>query len=282
MKPFWGVDVTVNRRNKRLNGEEFLVKTVSDAQCQRYGSVQEAADQLDNRAELPLLFILIQGLSGILAIAGTESIVKRCLDGISLAELYAQKAEFFWACGLCAAIWLLLTLIARKRRAAVLDSREGQDALTKLDDAVKAVYAEMGVPDDAVEADILSLTYALKQGEAVPKNVLPFPQPWANISARVFVADGCLGIADLESRFAIPLSALRRIRTVKKSIALTHWNKETPPEKEPYKLKVYDAKTIRVKPYYILEFEHNGETWGLYFPSYELQVFESLTGLAAQ
>ena len=30
-----------------------------------------------------------------------------------------------------------------------------------------------------------------------------------------------------------------------------------------------------------LELEHEGETWGIYFPCYELPVFEELTGLKA-
>ena len=37
-----------------------------------------------------------------------------------------------------------------------------------------------------------------------------------------------------------------------------------------------------VKPYYILELERDGEEYGIYFPSYELPTFESLTLLHAE
>jgi hypothetical protein len=37
-----------------------------------------------------------------------------------------------------------------------------------------------------------------------------------------------------------------------------------------------------VKPYHILELEKDGETYGIYFPAYELAAIESLTLLKAE
>ena len=94
-----------------------------------------------------------------------------------------------------------------------------------------------------------------------------------------------LCLTDLESRFEFPLAELRRIRTVRKKISIPTWNKETAPDEDiykPYKLSVDGYECIHFKPYHILELEHEGETWGIYFPCYELPVFEELTGLKAE
>ena len=70
-----------------------------------------------------------------------------------------------------------------------------------------------------------------------------------------------------------------------KAIYIPNWNKDTPPNEGLYmnlKLTQDSYERFRVKPYYILEFDHNCELWGLYFPNYELSTFESVTGLKAE
>ena len=77
---------------------------------------------------------------------------------------------------------------------------------------------------------------------------------------------------------------LKSIQTVKKRIAIPSWNKEEGPtegEFKPYKMTVNDMDMVFFKPYYILVGERNGEEYGIYFPCYELAVFENLTGLKA-
>ena len=43
-----------------------------------------------------------------------------------------------------------------------------------------------------------------------------------------------------------------------------------------YKLKTNNYGIISIDVYYILEFEHNGEIYGIYFPNYELFTFKKL------
>ena len=40
-------------------------------------------------------------------------------------------------------------------------------------------------------------------------------------------------------------------------------------------------ENLRVGWYHVLEFVHKGETWGIWFPNYELPFFEKATGLKA-
>ena len=85
----------------------------------------------------------------------------------------------------------------------------------------------------------------------------------------------------------MPLSELKAIRTVRKKILLPDWTKGKPLTHEqykPYMLKMIRGgvfENLRVGWYHVLEFVHKGETWGIWFPNYELPFFEKATGLKA-
>lgn len=62
------------------------------------------------------------------------------------------------------------------------------------------------------------------------------------------------------------------------------WNKDEAYNKGVYKqYKLVEDNLGRVsgKNYQILELNSGGERWGIYFPRYELPVFEEITGLKA-
>jgi len=81
------------------------------------------------------------------------------------------------------------------------------------------------------------------------------------------------------------LAELKGIKTVNKRIGIISWNKEEDPRKgeyKKYKMTVNDMGNVFFKPYHILEIERDGQSFGLYFPCYELEVLEELTGLRAE
>lgn len=62
------------------------------------------------------------------------------------------------------------------------------------------------------------------------------------------------------------------------------WNKDEAYNKGVYKqYKLVEDNLGRVsgKNYQILELNSGGKRWGIYFPCYELPVFEEITGLKA-
>ena len=66
---------------------------------------------------------------------------------------------------------------------------------------------------------------------------------------------------------------------------MASWNKEIGPNEErykPFKLGVDQYGGVHAKPYHILTLEHEGEEMGIYFPCYELETIELLTGLKAE
>jgi hypothetical protein len=71
---------------------------------------------------------------------------------------------------------------------------------------------------------------------------------------------------------------------VNKRTSVPTWNKDEEPRKgkyKQYKMTVNSYGNVFFKPYYILEIEKDNQTFGIYFPCYELSTIENLTGLTA-
>lgn len=281
MKPFLGVDITEDKNNERFNGEEFNIQKPSEAYRESFEKAAENQLELDKKAKLPLPLRIIQGVTGFAGLIILAGIFKSDLE---LTEAYNNAPVFFWICGASLAVWFVLYMLSKKKAKATYSSEEGNLTASRLDKAMETIFAELGVPETAVQTDILSFTYKLKEGEVEPKTPPLGTTPFNNLIYRAYVHNGCLCLTNLDGRNEIPLEEIKEIRTVKKKIMLPEWNKETPYNKgeyKQYKLAADKGGFVHVKPYHILVFEHNGEEWGIYFPCYELPVFEGLTGLTA-
>lgn len=149
-------------------------------------------------------------------------------------------------------------------------------------EVVGAAYEELGVPEDAVRLDAFVFRYKEKDGKISVRSMGFFD--FVNVEIRAYVKDRELCLADTESVYALPLESLRSIQTVNKTAMFHGWNKELPPADKsfkPYRVAVNQYESIYCKPYYILKAEIRGQTWGVYFPGYELPTLEALTGLHA-
>lgn len=287
MKPFLAVDITENKNNETINGSEFIVENVSQLYSQAFDTAAADAMNLAEKAKLPLPVRIVHWVCGFVGTILLIGIIRsgRGDDGITVAQAYQNAPWIFWASGICLAAWLVLTIIGRKREKETVESTEGDNTMRRLEAAADSIYEEFGVPATAEKVDVLGLTYKIKNGEPVAKEKGFNPTAYIFAEFRAYVQDGNLFLADLEHKYAFPLAELKAIRTVKKSIAASGWNKEVQPTKgeyKPYKMQADDFDCVHFKPYHILELAHNGEAWGIYFPCYELKAFEKLTGLTAE
>ncbi|MBR3816370.1 MAG: hypothetical protein IKJ27_06565 [Clostridia bacterium] len=281
MKPFLGVDITEDKNNERFNGEEFAVEKPSEAYAESFEKAAENQLELDKKAKLPLPLRIIQGVTGFVGFILLVGIFK---SDVELTEAYGNAPAVFWACGACLAVWFILYMLSKNKAKNTYQSEEGNLTSSRLDTAMENIFAELGVPETAVQTDILSFAYKIKDDEIIPKTPPLGMTPFNNLIYRAYVHNGCLCLTNLDGRNEIPLEEIKEIRTVKKKIILPGWNKEISHNKgeyKKYKLSTDKNGFVHVKPYHILVLEHSGAEWGIYFPSYELPVFESLTGLTA-
>lgn len=279
MKPFLGIDVTTDKNNELFNGEEFLIQTPSAALASALDSSSEKALKTVEKANLPPLFRVMMYICGIAALLIVSGILRA---DASFAEGYKNAPWLYWAAGICAVTWLVLWLWSIQKSKTVLETEEASQTLSHLDSITRSIYAELAVPADAKDMDLLFFFYKIKDGEIKPveKSVVTYFNP----EFKIFTDEENLYLANLEGKYAFPLSSIVKIHTVKKHIHIPQWNKEEKYNKgiyKQYKLTQDNFDSIHCKYYHILEIHHQSETYGIYFPCYELPVLEALTGLKA-
>ena len=275
MKPFLGIDLTTNRKNDLFNGAEFLAQTPSVALANMLEDSSEKAEKTIETAKLPFLFSIIQFVCGFAALMITAGILKA---DVSLAEGYHTAPWLYWIAGICAIVWLVLWLLSKQKAKTVLEAEESEQTFSHLEGTADAIYKELSVPDDAKDVDILSFFYKIKNGEMKP--VEKAFATHINPEFKIFTDEENLYLANLEGKYAFPLSSIVKIHTVNKHIRFVGWNKEEKFNKgiyKQYKLTEDNYGSIHCKQYHILEINHQGESYGIYFPCYELATLKEYT-----
>lgn len=284
MKPFLGINLTENKKNEQPNGNCFLIARPSAATAQAFENSSKKAEAAIEKSRLSLPLRIVQnicGVGGAIVVIG----ILRSLGNVTITEAYRNAPGLFWAGGVCLLIWAILKLIGTRKEKAVLGTDESAHALSSLEHICTAVYADLSVPANAREVDLFSFYYKLKGEEIKVCEKGMQMAPYLNPVFRVYTDSDNLYIANLEGKYAFPLSDIRAIRTVRKHICMAGWNKDEAFNKgffKQFKLTTDNYGRIHCKSYHILEVERGGELWGIWFPCYELPVFEILTGRKAQ
>jgi len=286
MKPFLCYDHTDNQDPDRCTGEEFVVAAASEAQL-------EALEQANKRlvkllfkeARLPVALRVLNACCAIAGVSIVFSVIRILLDSeqaVSFIELYQKAAWLFWLGGVLVLLWILLEILSHRKHTRALEGEESQQLSDQMESINRTIAMELGVPANAPELECLSFDFEEKNGTFHPINT---EGGYINSNVFAFVEGDQLMLVDEEKKYGLPLSSFKQIHTVEKPIHLVLWGKEASHKEEPYKaynIKELDDGTVRIQSYHILEFEHNGQAWGLYFPNYELPLVEKLTGLKAQ
>ena len=280
MKIFFGTDLTLDKNNDRMDGEDFIVERLPEWQETALENSAAVLDGLQAKAKLPPPLRILYYVCGFAAIILFVSIF-RALTEVPLQQAYANAPVLFWIVPVTAAVWGALALVARQRKQKIEQSDEAKTALQKSEALMKECYETLGVPKGAADMDVLCSQYRVKDGKIVNKPVANYT--FINTELKVFLQDEALCFADINQKFAIPKDALLSIRTVNKAISLPTWNKQKHFGEAPYDKYKLSANRYGYssKPYYALCIRTElGVDYELYFPCYELPIIQKLTGLS--
>lgn len=281
MKPFYGIDRTTLKKNTFHEGDCFIAATVSDMTRQSYErALQSAAKELEATKLNPLLRGLKTVCSWITLIVFLSTI--RALRNVTIAEAFENAPFIFWLMGGCGMVWLVLTILTNRKAKNVMAGEDFNMSTRRLEGEIDRVFRELQVPEDAKQVDVVQLTYRWKNGTVKISTTGSETTPYTNVSLRVFRREDVLCLADLENRYELPISAMRRLKMVKKPLVIQGWNKEeklNDPFYKPYKLTMDNYERVHTKSYGLLELSHDGVDWALWLPPYELNYISALTGL---
>ena len=287
MKPFIGIDITENKKNNEINGKEFVVQETSKALYEAFDKSTDDVGGFHKKATMPLWFRIIHRLIGLGALIVSTSIVKIVLnnDGIETFVKVVKEMPWFVLLGVaCWAVFGIMALIGRKKVKEIAESDEYNHSQSKAESLSNTIYAELGVPPQAPFVDILSFQYKIKDGEIKPQGKEFKTVPFINIAFRIHSDSENLYLTEMENKYAFSFSEIKGIKIIKERGLVQAWNKEEEFNKGEYK----QYKIIKndygyyFKHYCILELEHNGESWQIYFPDYDLPIVEQATGLKAE
>ena len=281
MKPLYGIDRTTLKKNTFHEGDCFIAATVSDMTRQSYErALQSAAKELEATKLNPLLRGLKTVCSWITLIVFLSTI--RALRNVTIAEAFENAPFIFWLMGGCGIVWLVLTILTNRKAKTVMAGEDFNMSTRRLEGEIDRVFRELQVPEDAKQVDVVQLTYRWKNGTVKISTTGSETTPYTNVSLRVFRREDVLCLADLENRYELPISAMRRLKMVKKPLVIQGWNKEeklNDPFYKPYKLTMDNYERVHTKSYGLLELNHDGVDWALWLPPYELNYISALTGL---
>ena len=281
MKPFYGIDRTTLKKNIFHEGDCFIVATVSDMTRQSYErALQSAAKELEATKLNPVLRGLKTVCSWITLFGFLSTI--RALRNVTMAEAFENAPFIFWLMGGCGVVWLVLTILTNRKAKNVMEGEGFGQSTRRLEGEIDRVFRELQVPEDAKQLDVVQLTYRWKNGTVKISTTGSETTPYTNVSLRVFRREDVLCLADLENRYELPISAMRRLKMVKKPLVIQGWNKEeklNDPFYKPYKLTMDNYERVHTKSYGLLELNHDGVDWALWLPPYELNYISALTGL---
>lgn len=282
MKPFLGIDHTTDKKNTNTNGAELYPQKPSP---ELETALENAAINVGaafNKAKLPLPlrilgwichFVLAVVVIGVLRSLGGE-------DAVTFSQIIEKAPWIFVVGGVALALGGILHFVGKKHAKNVMESDESKHSIAQLESLSASVYSDLGVPDNARNVDIISVSYKEKNGEIKLESVV-----FDNPEFKIFADKDYFYLADLRGKYQFSRDAIRGIRTLKKNLMVKDWNKDEPYNSEKYKkykISVDKYNRIYCNPCYILEVNIDGKLWGIYFPPYELPLFEALSGLKAE
>ncbi len=285
MKVLFGTDITKDKKNTAVDGDEFIVRSVpediSEKNSEIFDKELEAAEKTAGKRSISEMIGLVMMASSFLGLSGMFDEDAELTFSL-IRETVSQNPVRFSAFALLFVVGLLLLMIRAVKNKQNRKSEEENNEIPE-DESEKNLqqaYFSLGVPQDAENVDILCSEYVIREGEPELKPIKMFG--FANADLKVFADHNALFIADTENLYEIALDSIEKISRYNGKLTMMFWNKETAHNKgkyQPYHIRKRGEFKYTVKTYYSLDINREGETYKMYFPPYELDVIERLTGM---
>lgn len=277
MKELFGTNLTSDRRNTAYDGANLesakLPASMQDTLDHHMDEVSDLAEK--SEPAIPYIIETIAFLGWFIC-AGS---LLRNLGELTFAEMFSNAPAIPWIMGISFVVWLPLFISRRIRKHRVENSEETAQTIDHAETTLSSCMQYLGVPADAVAADVLVYCYREKDGENILKERYGITA--SPVEVQLFRDDSCFHLCDGYVRYDIPLSDLLGIRQIHKRVPMNGWNKEDAPTAKCYKqyhMTTNNMEQVFIKEHFRLDFLLNGESFCLRFPPYELSVFQQMTG----
>lgn len=273
---FMGNDVTADAENEVSAGDAFVIRRWNAAAEFDPMEFSTQLKELNKKSTTPPLFDLLMFVCGFGSIMMLGEIVRY---GNPIQGFRHQPAAY-WIGAVCCAGWLALFIRKKTRLKKAITSPEFQSMTDRMEEIVTRSKTALGVPDSAIDIDMLSEHFVIKDG--MPKHkAYDALNDYLNLSFSAFVQDGCLYLASGAELWEIPLTSLRTMKRLKPRFSFEDWYKDEPyngKTYKPYKITRNQFGTYFAHCYQIEIADIKGDFY-LLIPDYDADAFSKLTGL---
>lgn len=236
--------------------------------------MQTESETLLKKASLPLPLAILKTICWFGWIIVLLGILK---SDVSFMEGYRNAPALYWGGVACFLLWLGMFLYGRKRMKQIDKSSDLAEHIEDSEKLFSDLRQSLRVPEEALEMDVLSERYVMKNGK--PRHKDAGLTQYLNISMAAFVHDNHLCLADTMQRWEIPLSSIRSMTLVKKRVSFPEWHKDEPfnsPKYKPYKITSNNYGHF-FSYYYRIEISDIRGDFYLLIPHFDGEVFTDLT-----
>ena len=255
----------------------YIGARISSEARRKAEEADRAGKQVSKKTALPM-FLMI---AAIVCAFGAVTLFAIPADMVEEGNVFAVLwREMRWICILCPVLFaagVALFFYALRRMREVSVSNEMRLYVGAAAKAEQAAKAELGVPEDALTADILGLTCSKGKDGRLRKP--GFFSAEAACPVQLFRRGEELCLFAADCLLSVPLHSIEVIRMYNGSARIGTWNKEEPYRSaryKPYKIRSTQNGDLYAKGYAALCIRgKEGETHIL-FPAYELDAVQSL------
>lgn len=278
MKYVFGINVTDDANNERLDGEALIEKEADSEQISLLTELAELEQTINSYAPKPDRRKPFGKLCGLWAVVTAACVILALVNG----SVKINDPTIVFGIVLAAVlggIFVYNVLIKKPAEAPKVPEEDTTRYKKMTAEAEENAKKQFGIPDNAAEMDVLSFMYTEKDGKFKVFSRLGV-SIYLNNPKKVFVKDGKLCFADLTTLFSIPMDTMGDMRMVDKTINLPWWNKENPYNSAKFasfRIRPNNLGTLSVKTYYEIPFTSDAnEDFILCIPPYEAETFEKI------
>ena len=281
MKPIFCTDITVDKHNTVINGSEFITNSISEEKRAEMDARADELQNLINQAKTPGWMVTLRSIAGFGSLIMAMNLFQVVMEKGFSALFAADQIMGTSICLGAVALWFYLDRQGKMKVKRMENNPELKAKNNALEVEIALMMHEMGVPASAKPMDVLVFNYKTKDGKVEPVSPAMLPQIYMNFECKAFDGGDSVSIADSENVYTFKKSDIKMLRVVDAKSTVYSWNKQDEPTSSKYAaygLSLNKMGMATTSSYYIVEIEKDGETFGLYVPSYEAEILREVFG----
>lgn len=251
----------------------FRIRSLdSDTQAKkdRHFNALSAAEK---KSSLPIWLIIVKWVTFALF-----AIIALNILAVGFPTAWKNAPALFFIGAGCGILALILYL-CEKKKGKNAETPEVQTLLQEAGQTADEAQRQLSVPDNALQTDILTYSYRLKNGKE--KRPLARFYDYLLLNSLVFTEGNMLCIYDHSNVYGIPIDEITAIRKHKKRTTVSGWNKMAPPDDPAFKafrVQTNGYGMIFLPPCSVVV-RHGEEDYEFLVPSYEAEKIGALCGV---